>query len=401
MQLCIRVLSFRGESFHEEKEVSIGSLGGCIGRWEGCALVLLNDPSVSRQHGRITYENGIYFYQDTSSNGTRLVNQFQDINNQSIALNGGEILGVGEYQLECILETTEPKLSNTSLVESSSALSSSVSQLSHDHGEDYGVSPILLTGILSENSPSGSDPFMDMLLGIDTLSCDDGSDQTSGGEPEIVADDSAPVTYPQPAQTDNRTWTTSIESYHAFLRGAGLHDGACAVQNPEELTIRMEQVGRLLRAFVEGITLALQTRAELKRQIRLSITTLEAANNNPLKFSSNTTHVLELILNSDGQGFKDSVLAVKEGFDDLVAHQLAMNAGIQGSLLGVFKRFDPLIIESGLDRALVIQKKAKCWDEYCKKYPLLVATALEDIFGDDFEDVYERQLEKLHIKKTE
>lgn len=400
MQLRVRVLSFRGESCREASEVSIGELGGCIGRREGCELVLLNDPSVSRQHGKITYNNGLYIYQDTSSNGTRLVHQDRVLSNQSITLIGGEILGVGDYQLECILGDSESNTNSDTLGALSGGLSPPPPLSPHNQAENYGVSPILPSASLLEDSPAGSDPFMDLLLGIDNLPFEGGTDSRSLGD-HGFDNDSAPVVSAELVHAEKASWSSSIETYHAFLRGAGLQDGATAVQHLEDLNIRMEQVGRLLRAFVEGITLALQTRAELKRQIRLSVTTLEAANNNPLKFSSNTTHMLELMLDLHTQGFKDSVLAVNEGFDDLVSHQLAMNAGLQGTLLSVLKRFDPHAIEVSLDQGLVFQKKSKCWDEYCKIYPSLVATALEDIFGDEFADIYERQLDKLKKKKPE
>lgn len=401
MQLLVRVLSFKGESCQEVNEVSIGVLGGCIGRREGSALVLTNDPSVSRQHGKITYDNGLFMYQDTSSNGTRLVHQDRVLSNQSIALTGGEILGVGEYQLECILEDTQSDPIYHTSVALSSGSTPPFPLTSHSQAEDYGVPPILSSASLLDESPAGSDPFMDLLLGIDNLSFEGGTDNRSLGNHGFDANESMPAISAELVKADNTPWATSVESYHAFLRGVGLHVDPSSVPNLEELNLRMEQAGRLLRAFVEGITLALQTRAELKRQIRVSVTTLEAGNNNPFKFSSNTTQILGLMLDLHTQGFKDSVLAVREGFDDLVSHQLAMNAGMQGSLLSVLKRFDPQAIEVSLDQGLVFQKKAKCWDEYCKRYPSLVATALEDIFGDDFADIYERQMDKLKKKATE
>ena len=240
---------------------------------------------------------------------------------------------------------------------------------------------------------------MELLLGIDNVSFERNVESSSVRRNENEFDASTSAISEELDNSVNPSLIASVELYHAFLRGAGIQDGSSSAQNLEELHVRMERVGRLLRAFVEGIAKALQARAELKRQMRVSVTTLEAANNNPLKFSSNTEQLLELMLDSRTQGFKDSVLAVKEGFDDLVGHQLAMSAGLQGSLLSVLKRFDPLTIEASFDHGLVFQRKAKCWDDYCSRYPSLVTTALEDIFGDEFADTYEKQLEKLKISK--
>ena len=63
-----------------------------------------------------------------------------------------------------------------------------------------------------------------------------------------------------------------------------------------------------------------------------------------------------------------STVAIEEAFNDLMNHQLAMQAGIQASLTDLLKTFDPKIIEKQFEQGIVLQKKAKCWDRYEETY---------------------------------
>jgi predicted component of type VI protein secretion system len=80
-------------------------------------------------------------------------------------------------------------------------------------------------------------------------------------------------------------------------------------------------------------------------------------------------------------------------------HQLAMTAGIQAALTALLREFDPDRYERQFEEGIVFQKKAKCWDAYVKAYSRLTAEALENFFGDDFAEAYERQVRAL-AKKT-
>ena len=94
----------------------------------------------------------------------------------------------------------------------------------------------------------------------------------------------------------------------------------------------------------------------------------------------------------DGFGLKT---AIDEGFNDLLNHQLAMQAGIQASLTEILKQFDPATIEKQFSEGLVLQKKSKCWEKYTQVHEGLAETAVDDFFGDAFSDAYEQQMRVL------
>ena len=175
-----------------------------------------------------------------------------------------------------------------------------------------------------------------------------------------------------------------------FLAGAGICDSDFVP--PEQWASLMRTSGELLRAMVEGLMQVLRARAELKSQFRVSVTTMRSVDNNPLKFTPNPDDAIKLILAPTNPGFLPPKAAVREGFNDIMNHQMAMTAGIQASLAEILQSFDPDRIEKSQSDGILFQKKAKCWDYYTEKYPQLRAVAQEEFFGDAFADAYEKQM---------
>ncbi|MDV3242489.1 MAG: type VI secretion system-associated FHA domain protein TagH [Methylocaldum sp.] len=189
------------------------------------------------------------------------------------------------------------------------------------------------------------------------------------------------------------------ELFASFLAGAGIAPATGWVKD-EDMAAVMNTVGVLLRSFVEGMMTVMRARAELKSQFRVSVTTMRPVDNNPLKFTPNVDDALKIMLARNHPGFSDPVEAVRGGFADLMNHQMAMTAGIQASLAAALRRFDPQGFEKLYEDAIVFQKKAKCWDAYGKAYPELVNEILENFFGEEFGEVYERQMRILQSARS-
>ncbi|MCK4986678.1 MAG: type VI secretion system-associated FHA domain protein TagH, partial [Desulfobacterales bacterium] len=162
----------------------------------------------------------------------------------------------------------------------------------------------------------------------------------------------------------------------------------------------MRTAGALIRELTAGLMTILKGRSELKAQIRVPVTILRPTENNPLKFSPRVDEALKLLLTKNHSGFIDAVDAVREGYQDVMHHQLAITAGVQASLMNVLKRFDPQQFEKKYQEGIVIQKRAKCWDSYSQAYREIVREALENFFGEAFAQAYEDQLLKLRTTRT-
>lgn len=210
----------------------------------------------------------------------------------------------------------------------------------------------------------------------------------------------APVPVP-PAQTYATAAATlqrDPELMRMFLLGAGISDQS--ILDEERWPEAMQSIGGLFRGLIEGLMDVLRARAEMKSEFRVSVTTLRSYDNNPLKFNPDVESVLKLLIAPKNPAFTDADTAVKEAFKDIKFHQMAMTAGIQASLTDILARFNPDSFEKRLGEGLVFQKKARCWELYCEHYPELKNLALDDFFGDQFAEAYEKQMLLLSKRQT-
>ena len=80
------------------------------------------------------------------------------------------------------------------------------------------------------------------------------------------------------------------------------------------------------RARADG---ALKGRADLKSRLRLSQTTIQPGENNPLKFSASVDEAVLKLLDPHGSRYLGPIEAIRESFADLRTHQTALVAAIQ------------------------------------------------------------------------
>lgn len=189
-----------------------------------------------------------------------------------------------------------------------------------------------------------------------------------------------------------------------FINALGLGD-----RNLSEAEIgRINQLaGEVLREMVAGIMQVLGSRSAIKNEFRMNVTTIQPVENNPLKFSANVDDALENMFLKSGNSYKQPVEAVREGFEGVAEHQVAILAGIREAFKGVIERFDPLILEerfAKLNKGGILSgsHKAKNWESFSSYYEELVGDvdkSFQHLFGDGFVRAYEDQLQKLAISR--
>jgi FHA domain-containing protein len=166
----------------------------------------------------------------------------------------------------------------------------------------------------------------------------------------------------------------------------------------------MRLIGSLLREATRGSVELLVARAALKREMRAEMTMINARENNPLKFSPSAEVALQYLLSPPLPGFMAAEPAMRDAFDDLRAHQLAVMAGMRSALDGVLQRFNPKQLEGELTQRSAISallpalRKARLWDLFQDLFAQLSSEAqdeFEDLFGQAFLDAYEDQLDRL------
>jgi type VI secretion system protein len=186
----------------------------------------------------------------------------------------------------------------------------------------------------------------------------------------------------------------------AFLRGAGLSDLDLAESDVAEL---MEGAGKMLHELVGGLMEVLADRRVLKDEFRLSQTQIKSSANNPLKFLPTPDEALRTLLTHRGPAYMEPVEAVREGLEDLRAHQMAVIVGTQAALRSLLQRFDPQTLEQRLgshslmERLLSGGRKKRCWDMFRDLYDEIAQEAQDDyekLFGREFSRAYEEQVRK-------
>lgn len=213
--------------------------------------------------------------------------------------------------------------------------------------------------------------------------------------------DDSPATTPFQIQRRQAAGSQALstDSLSAFLAGLGTGDPA-QIQDQEAF---FRSAGALLRALVGGLSATLMSRAQFKSELRLGVTTIRAAENNPFKFSVSPEDALDRLLFRPNPGFLPPLEAAQQGFDDIQAHEMAMIAGLRSALRALLARFEPATLEerltdSGLDKVLPTVRKSRCWEQFIETYAQVSADASEDfpdLISDAFARAYDDQILRL------
>lgn len=449
MPILLKVLSYKGLPLATELSAEFDQQGGTIGRKIGNTLVLTDAENfVSGRHAEILYQNGEYLIMDTSKNGTYLANAALNLNDTQAILHDHEILRIGEYEVlvEMAVGATASNSINIDSILSSPfadsfpgdqhSIMSEPVNISMPHvtsdspfGERQPASPFHDSFIAPEVLPAQNEgkDIAEFLKGLDFLGSTQPPIEQSAVaaaeiseipdaslippkaielEPDIFFQGASDIKHPRQAEPTTENTRMANEPQQAvsaiasvpadsvlmqkFLEGAGVSDHSFLPQ--EQWAEAMKATGVLFRNLIEGLMDVLRARAEMKSEFRVSVTTIRSFDNNPLKFNPDVESVLKLMLAPNNPAFLNSNDAVNEAFRDIKYHQLAMTSGIQAAVAEILHRFEPEGFERILGEGVVFQKKARCWELYCEKYPELKALAIEDFFGEEFAEAYEKQM---------
>jgi FHA domain-containing protein len=182
---------------------------------------------------------------------------------------------------------------------------------------------------------------------------------------------------------------------------AGQTGGVAQPLTPEV----MRRLGELLAAASDGTVALLQARGTLKQQLRADVTMIGASDNNPLKFVPDGQSALNQLLSPHpARGFMAPRLAMRDAYDDLLAHQIGFVAGMRAALQGLIARFDPAVLEgrlagkSVLESLLPAARKARLWELFGSLYAEVSREAEDDferLFGRAFVTAYEEQIARI------
>ena len=178
-----------------------------------------------------------------------------------------------------------------------------------------------------------------------------------------------------------------------FAQGANLEPGSLA-RDPSQLA---EELGRLVRMVTENLQQLLNARLQAKRIARVSNqTSIEALNNNPLKFSPSSDDALRIMFGPPTTSYLDARRALEEAFGDLKEHQLRSYSAMQQAIALMVADLDPQAIDAATeaDRGLsgvIGSRKARLWDAYVARWQAITrgrSDGLVDVFMQYFAEQY-------------
>jgi type VI secretion system FHA domain protein len=162
----------------------------------------------------------------------------------------------------------------------------------------------------------------------------------------------------------------------------------------------LNRLGQIMRELVVGVTESLQARSLHKARLRQPNTTIQARDNNMLKFSASVDEAIDNLLFRDSELYLTPVESIRGAFEDLNIHQRAVMNAMQHAVSEFLERLDPDALEEKFSHGkrgtlMGAAHKLKYWDMYRDLHLVLTqhpTGELPQLFADEFRRAYEKEV---------
>jgi predicted component of type VI protein secretion system len=391
MPLRLRVTSDSNALAPEERLREFAAVGGTIGRNSDNDWVLPDDKRyVSSRHAMIEHQSGAWYLVDTSRNGVYINDADMPVGKgHPQRLFDGDRLRIGSYEIAV-------DISESSEEEQHDGMRDSIVRAQLVPEEES-----LELALVSEDKMLGDvglqqhfTPNSALVQKLKAMPSRPGKGAKPAEEVEVpaVAEPDSPAA-PASTAADQR-------ALDRFITAAGLKPEAIAGVPAGDL---MQTSGKLLRLMVSGLMELLRERSHMKDTFRLPQTVMQAAQNNPLKFSPSVEEALRYLLNDRNEGsYLSAEDAVKAGFRDVRQHEQALVKAMLQAVEDYVQRFDPDELKARFDKGmkrsglLAGTNKLKYWELYEESYHAL--TQRDDggppqLFNEEFARAYSEEMD--------
>jgi type VI secretion system protein ImpI len=393
-------------------EFSAGPRGFDIGRQQHLDWCLPDpDRVVSGLHCQVRYENGAYWLNDVSSNGT-FVNGAPDRVKSPYLLQNGDRLQIGSYIISVMIGGAERQ---------QQAPEQQYTPPPSNDGDLWGApggaapQPVDRRWFVEQQrrdqgyrAPDVLDEYVDLPPARRPAPQYDPGPFGGGGrqfaqpqqqQPPQQPAYQAPAAYspvlPNPGQQFGAPGMAgqgmSAETFLQILsQAAGVNPQTFASRSPE---LTANELGNILRTVAEGLAGLLKGRAKVKQMTKSGNRTMIGADrNNALKFIPNPAEALEIMFLQNRPGYLSASDSVKEGIDDIRRHEKATVAAMQKALFKLMEDLDPDRIEEKAGSGGFGGKKAKAWEIYEERWKAKTEhheNGMLDVFLAYFADAYD------------
>lgn len=469
MALKLRIISDHYKALGKRSSRLFGVTGGRIGRAQDNDWILPDpDRYISSHHCKVEFRAGSWVLEDTSTNGVFINGSDVPASvDGAYALKDGDRLRLGDYEILVSIDERNDFPSDASGQMPAPARAASrrgSPKPEEDLGEELDLTDLLSDAAMKSiepPKPAPAGPFdLGKALGIDLQPTRPGTSTGSGnsltntvpgkparssytslldnppdeGEARTITHSRKPedwqiqtqpydrkslqaLTAPgamakpadKPAPQVERPRRSADSNTHepangveAFCRGAGVDPGTLPTEAQNAL---LQLAGQMMREVVLGMMDVLKGRADQTNRLRLSQTTIQPGENNPLKFSASVDEALLKLLDPHNTRYLGPVEAIRDSFADLRTHQVALSTAIQAAIDEVMNRIEPRELQERFDRGLKrgallgAANKMKYWDLYCEFYQVLNQRNeqnLPTLFAEELARTY---AEKAALKK--
>lgn len=421
MELMLEIISRQKFSLnHDSVQHVFSEVGGYIGRDEQCEWILPDKTKqISRKHALVSFEYSSFAIEDLSTNGIyNALGKERLQKGKKYKIEHGSTYYIGEYSIQArLLHKPDSYLSGQEMQAEDLIPNDDI--LADD--------PLLALEQQDELNARKRLGLYNDLLGVSPAKPSFQSDHTEaplGAMPEIVLvpedwneESDAPVPTQMQSPTSDAGFVPTAKTPHpaektpqsqdtpdipspeveAFFHALGF---ACAPASQAERERIMLQAAELVTVSVDGMLQALRNRADSKNELRLPLTTMALAGNNPLKFSPTGKAALNYLLASSHEGFLPPAQAMQNGFEDLHSHNMGLIAGARAVAQAILARISPQAVEAKLDAAGPVRfsRIRRLWSAYTKMHADLRNdnNGFAAFFLDDFARAYEMQVRTLH-----
>jgi type VI secretion system protein ImpI len=367
---------------------SFKQAGGIIGRAQSCDWVIPDRKRVlSSQHALVNYRDGAFFLTDTSSNGIQLKDTGASLyKGQPQRIEHGCVYCFGDFEIRARL------IQDPSMFEGEIGRKQSAGSIIPDDAF-LDLDPLMALAqqdrLYAQTDDLGAllQPHYGAAQQRDYAQIDSENLLI----PELIVPRTPPpvrpVVQPVPVRQSASFWQRFSEALDVPLDD--LDEDA-----REALAL---QAAKLLKLSVAGLQQSLRTRSELKSELRLPLTNVQTAANNPLKHCPDSSAALSALLRNDSPGQLPAAQALNHAFRDLQAHQVALLAASRAALKGMFVQLAPEQLRLRFERdgrKPLFASAASHWRAYQQLHGALAQQDdwSERLFAEDFARTYEEQV---------
>lgn len=463
MALKLRIISDHYKALGKRSSRLFGVTGGRIGRAQDNDWILPDpDRYVSSHHCKVAFRAGEWVLEDTSTNGVFINGSDTPASIEgAYSLQDGDRLRLGDYEvLVSIDDRNDFSPDASGQIPAPPRVRKAAMKLGEDLGEELDITDLLSDSLVQSvaeppparaaNSPANELFDLSKALGIDLQPAKPAPAPTARPAAKPARSGFASLLNSTPDEGEQRTvtharktddWQMQTRPYDrktmtaltspaalvrqdkaeterpkrtsdngsvdigtgvdAFCRGAGIDPASLPTDTQNAL---LTLAGQMVREVVLGLMEALKGRADLKSRLRLSQTTIQPGENNPLKFSASVDEAVLKLLDPHGSRYLGPIEAIRDSFADLRMHQTALAAAIQAAIDELMNRIEPGELQERFDRGLKrgpllgATNKMKYWDLYAEFYQALNQRnerGLPTLFAEELARTYaERAVQK-------